>query len=396
MKRSALSPFNGEALAADGWRRGAHVQIYDTTLRDGEQMPGISFDLGKKVRIAEALADAGVTEIEAGFPVVSKREKQCVKAVAGLETGARILALCRMQRDDVDACVDSGVDLMLMFVASSDLHLRHKYRLSKAEVLRRSVEAMEYAKSRGAKFSFSTEDSTRSEMKYLHTLYSAAIGLGAERIGFTDTAGCATPEGIARIAAELTKRHEVPLSAHLHDDLGLALANSLAALRAGARCFATTVNGIGERAGNLALEEFAVSSELILGAKHGIDLEKLTALSKLVADVSGVKVPLNKPIVGGNAFAHESGIHVAAILREPFTYEAISPALVGGKRRLTLGKHSGHEHIRRLLAGQGVRADDVTLDGIVDEVKRQGELRGRVSNEDFREIVERAKNGRCH
>jgi methanogen homocitrate synthase len=396
MKRSALSHYNSEALDADGWRRGARVQVYDTTLRDGEQMPGVSFDIKKKIRIADALADAGIAEIEAGFPVVSKREKECVKAVANLGTGARILALCRMQREDVDACVDSGVDLMLMFVASSELHLKHKYKLSKAKVLERSIETMQYAKTRGVKFSFSTEDSTRSDMKFLHSLYSSAIAMGAERIGFTDTAGCATPEGIFKLASELKRSYNIPLSAHLHDDLGLALANSLAALRAGARCFATTVNGIGERAGNLALEEFAVSSELILGARHGIDLEKLTALSELVSRLSGVGVPLNKPIVGGNSFAHESGIHVAAILREPFTYEAISPELVGGKRRLTMGKHSGHEHVRRQVASHGFKADGKALDGIVDEVKRMGELRGRVSDEDFRKIVERAKNGRRH
>ncbi|MFH0816230.1 MAG: homoaconitate hydratase [Methanobacteriota archaeon] len=396
MKRSALSPFNNRALSESGWRRGTRVQVYDTTLRDGEQMPGVSFDVPKKVRIAEALADAGVPEIEAGFPVVSQRERQCVKAVAGLGTGARILALCRMQREDVDACVDSDIDLMLMFVASSNLHIKHKYRLSKKTVLERSVEAMEYAKSRGAKFSFSTEDSTRSEMRYLHSLYSAAIKKGAERIGFTDTAGCATPEGVAHLAKELSSRYDAPLSAHLHDDLGLALANSLAAMKGGARCFATTVNGIGERAGNLALEEFAVASELVLGARHGIDLEKLTGLSEMVSSLSGVRVPLNKPIVGGNAFTHESGIHVAAILREPFTYEAISPELVGGKRSLTMGKHSGHEHIRRLLASRGVAAEGKALDGIVDEVKRLGELRGRVSEEDFWKMVERAKDGGCH
>ncbi len=393
MKRSALSPYNSEALAKAGWRRGIGIRVYDTTLRDGEQMPGVSFDIKKKVRIASALAEAGVKEIEAGFPAVSARERQCVKAVAALGTGSRTLALCRMQRDDVDACVDSDVGLLLMFVASSDLHLKHKYRLSKADVLRRSVEAMEYAKSRGAKFSFSTEDSTRSDIDYLFKLYGRAVGLGAERIGFTDTAGCATPEGVAHLAGKLSSRFEVPLSAHLHDDLGLALANSLSAMRAGARCFATTVNGIGERAGNLALEEFAVASELALGARHGIDLSRMTGLSKLISSLSGVKVPLNKPIVGGNAFAHESGIHVAAILREPFTYEAIRPELVGAERRLTLGKHTGHGHVGKLLESKGVDLTPRMLDNVVDGVKRLGELRGRVSDEEFWKIVERARHG---
>jgi methanogen homocitrate synthase len=252
---------------------------------------------------------------------------------------------------------------------------------------------MEYAKSRGARFSFSTEDSTRSEMGYLERLYSSAVGIGAERIGFTDTTGCATPEGIAYLAGKLSSRFDVPLSAHLHDDLGLALANSLAALRAGARCFATTVNGIGERAGNLALEEFAVASKAFLGARHGIDLSMLSGLSDVVARASGVPLPRNKPIVGTNAFAHESGIHVAAILENPSTYEAIPPGLVGRKRVLTLGKHTGHGYVGSLLTSRGIPTTPRMLDGIVASVKRAGELRGAVSEDEFWRIVERARHG---
>jgi isopropylmalate/homocitrate/citramalate synthase len=393
MRGTALSPYNETAASKSA--SGKRVSVYDTTLRDGEQMPGVSFGQRAKVRIAEALTEAGVKHIEAGFPAVSERERRCVKAVARLGTGAETLALCRMRREDVDACADADADFLLMFVASSGLHLRHKYRCSRGDVLEMSADAMGHARSRGLRFSFSTEDSTRTELPFLHELNALGVSLGAERIGLTDTTGCASPPAMARLVREVVKRTGRPVSAHLHDDLGLALANALASLEAGATFFAATVNGIGERAGNLSLEQFCVASRLLHGAEHGVELERLDGLSKLVSRLSGVPVPPNTPIVGGNAFAHESGIHVAAVLREPRTYESLSPELVGGARRIIMGKHTGRALVEARLAERGLGASVGQVDRILAEVKVRGERNGRVSDGEFWRIVGVVRNGRA-
>ena len=388
---SLLSPFNDIALK--GWRRGRKLVLYDTTLRDGEQMPGVSFSRSQKLRIAEALCDAGVRQIEAGFPAVSKREAAAVKAVAALGTGAETLALCRARKDDVDACVDCGVDMALIFIASSDIHLEHKYRCSRGKAKRMAEDAMEYARGRGLRFSFSTEDSTRSDLGYVLALNRMAEGLGAERIGITDTVGCATPESVAHLVVKVCAATKKPLSAHLHNDLGLAVANGMSAVRAGAAAFATTVNGMGERAGNLPLEEFAVASELLLGADHGIDLSKLSALSELVSRAAGVETPRNKPIVGRNIFAHESGIHVAAVLSEPFAYEPIAPELVGGSRRFVLGKHTGAATVRMMLAAKGETLTEAQERNALARVKSLGERNGSVTGKEFWRIVRGVRDG---
>ncbi|MBI5000607.1 MAG: homoaconitate hydratase [Euryarchaeota archaeon] len=391
-KLSMLSPFND--LALKGWKSGKKVVLYDTTLRDGEQMPGVSFSKAQKLRIAQALCDAGVKHIEAGFPAVSKREAAAVKAVAGLRTGAETLALCRARKGDVDACVDCGVDIALIFIATSDIHLEHKYKCSRERAVEMALGAMEYAGERGLRFTFSTEDSTRSDMGYMLSLNKMAERLGAERIGITDTVGCATPESVAHLVGKICAGAKRPVSAHLHNDLGLAVANGLSAVRAGAAALATTVNGIGERAGNLPLEEFAVASELLLGADHGIDLSKLTSVSRLVARAARIETPRNKPIVGGNIFAHESGIHVAAVLNEPFTYEPISPELVGGARRFVLGKHTGIAAIRMMLGSKKERLTGAQERKVLARVKSRGEGNGSVTVKEFWRIVRGAGNGR--
>ncbi|MCU0862125.1 MAG: homocitrate synthase family protein [Methanomassiliicoccales archaeon] len=380
MDRIALSPFNPQLELGE-------VQVYDSTLRDGEQMPGIAFSLEQKVAIARKLDEVRVPQIEAGFPAVSEGEKRSIRAISKLNLDAEILALSRVVKGDIDAAVDAGVDMVLLFVATSDIHLRYKFNKPREYVLEKVVESLDYCRSRGVRAALSCEDSTRTELDFLFRVYQAAEGAGAERLGITDTVGCASPEAIEMMVRETRKRFRTPLSVHLHNDYGLALANAIAGVKAGAVAVATTVNGIGERAGNVPLEEFVATMKFVYGKELGVDASRLKELCELVASYSKVPLGRNHPLVGDNVFAHESGIHVAAVLSCPLTYESIPPEMVGNKRHLLLGKHSGAHYIRKRLEELGVSATEEQVSTILAKVKALGEVKGRVSDTDFEDLV---------
>ncbi len=381
----AVSPYRLDGLFQE---IPAEVVIYDSTLRDGEQMPGVAFTPAVKMEIAGALDEIHVPQIEAGFPAVSPSEAAAVKQVAGAGFEADILCLSRLKRDDVDAAADAGVDMVLLFVPASPIQLRVKLKKTVDEILPEVARVTEYAVSRGLRVGFSTEDSTRADLMDLVRIYRAAIEAGAERVGITDTVGCATPNGLAQLVQKVRRSlKNFPLSVHLHNDFGLANANALAGVLAGARFVTTTVNGIGERAGNVPLQPFALACELLYGIKTGIDLEGLKAVSELVADRSGVAVHPNAPVVGSNVFSHESGIHVKAVMEDPATYEPYPPELVGQRRTLALGKHTGEAHVKAVLQGQNVRLPEAQVDAVTLRLKELGELKGQVSFEEFWEIV---------
>jgi isopropylmalate/homocitrate/citramalate synthase len=380
---SVLSPYSKKSACPE-----KKIIVYDTTLRDGEQMPGIAFKPAQKLEIAHALADAGVKEIEAGFPAVSASERKAIKDIKDTTT-ARILGLARCDPKDIEACAACNIDLVLLFIATSDLHLRWKLRMSQNEVVERARRAMELAHDLGLKFCFSTEDTTRTHMDFLNEIYDTALECGAERIGITDTVGCATPEGISYLVGELKTRYHMPLSVHLHNDFGLACANALAALDAGADAFAVTVMGIGERAGNLALEQFVMCAKYLRGMDTGIDTTKLPALAAIVSEHAKLQIPKNLPWLGENIFTHESGIHALAVQQNPFTYECVSPQVLGRQRKILLGKHSGKGVLLAKLIQYGFRVDEKLLEEILYEVKRIGEEKGYV---DDRELIEIAKN----
>lgn len=344
------------------------VAIYDTTLRDGEQMPGVRFSPEQKLEIALALEEAGVREIEAGFPAVSEEEAEAVKLVAA-NSGAKVSALARLKREDIDAAAECGVHRVVLFAPASELLLRHKLRVSFEELLELSMQAVEYARQRGLMVSFSAEDATRAPLERLLLLYSAAAGAGAGRLHVADTAGAAAPEAVERIIGALRRELRAELCVHCHNDFGLATANTLAGVKAGAELAAVTVNGIGERAGNAALEEVAAALEMLYGVRTGIRLERLGMLSELVRRCSGVEPQPHKAVVGRNAFAHESGVHVAAVLCNPLTYEPYLPELVGAKRRIVLGKHSGRKAVAAKLQEMGVRAGEKELRALVGRIK---------------------------
>jgi isopropylmalate/citramalate/homocitrate synthase-like protein len=363
------------------------VIIYDTTLRDGEQTPGVSFTPEQKLEIARLLDELGVQQIEAGFPVVSEGEREAVRRIAREGLDADVLCLARTLQGDVDAAVECEVDGVITFIATSDLHLRHKLKMSREEVLERVADTVEYAKDHGLWVAFSAEDGTRTEFEFLEKVYRTAEECGADRVHATDTVGVMIPEAMRLFVRRIREVVDVPVGVHCHDDFGLAVANSLAAVEAGAQAVSTTVNGIGERAGNAALEEVVMALEKLYGLDLGFNTEVLAELSRKVAEYSGIDVPPNKAVVGENAFRHESGIHVAAVLEEPRTYEPMDPREVGMDRRIVLGKHTGRKAVEAKLRELGVEPDEELVDEVLRRIKALGDRKVRITDSRLREIV---------
>jgi 2-isopropylmalate synthase len=352
MRRSlSVSPYNRIAL------KGAlpkEVRILDTTLRDGEQAPGIALSSEDKVRIARALDELGVDCIEAGFAASGESELETLYKISELGLKADVCSLARASESDVDAVVDSGLSSVHIFIATSDLHLKYKLKMTREEVLERAVSSISYAKDRGLAIQFSCEDATRTDLDFLVEVMSAAEQAGADTVNIPDTVGVVVPGAMSYLVSEVAKKVHVPVSVHCHNDLGLAVANSIAAVEAGASMVHATVNGIGERTGNAALEEVAVN----LFVQYGIETVDLSAIgrtSKLVERITGFPIQYNKPIVGRNAFAHESGIHVHGIIANASTYEPFPPEMVGVDRQIVIGKHSGLHSVRK-------RLDDLKID----------------------------------
>jgi len=381
MELTALSPFN-PPLEVSG------LIIYDSTLRDGEQMPGVAFSMEQKVAIARLLDEIHVPQIEAGFPVISEGEFNTIKEICSLGLDAEILALSRLTKRDIDAAVESGVDMILLFIATSQLHMRYKLKKNEDCIMEMAVSAIEHCQERGIRVGFSSEDSTRSDLSFLIRLFKRVEEAGVERLGITDTVGCATPEAISTLVTEVGKNVRTPISVHLHNDFGMALANAIAGVKAGARAVTTTVNGVGERSGNVPLEQFVASMKFLYGVDLGVDTTKLKALSEMVEGFAQYRLPPNQPLVGDNAFAHESGIHVAAVLNCPLTYECIPPESVGNRRVLMMGKHTGITYIRKRLQDLGVEASEEDICEILLRVKSMGEERGIVGDDDFKQIIE--------
>lgn len=384
MKFSAVSPYNvsSKIVLPQG------VTVYDSTLRDGEQMPGVHFTVEQKTAIANKLDEVGVHQIEAGFPAVSDGERFAVKTISKLGLDADILCLARTLNADIDAAIDCDVDMVLLFVATSELHLRYKLKMKPEEIVERARSCVEYANAHGLKASISTEDSTRSDLGLMLDVYHACEEVGASRLGMTDTLGCAGPDAINYLVRKIRADTRLPLSAHLHNDFGLGVANAVAALAGGAEAIATTVGGIGERAGNVPLEQIVMALKHIHKKDIGIKTEGLTDLTKLVFEAANIPIPPNQPWVGPNAFSHESGIHVAAVLNCPMTYECVDPEEVGNRRRLVLGKHSGTAIVKSRLGEKGIEASQEQICDVVRAIKKAGEDHGRVSDDEFWKIVD--------
>lgn len=365
------------------------VLILDTTLRDGEQTPGVSLTVEQKVMIAEALDALGVDIIEAGTAVSSEGDFKAIKAISERGLKAEICSFARIKKEDIDAAADANADSIFMVAPSSEYHIQAKFPgKGKDFVIEKSIEAIEYARERGLVVEFGAEDASRANLEFVIELLKKGEETRAERLTFCDTVGVLTPERTCEIVQRLKKELKLPLAIHCHDDFGLATANTVYAVKSGANEFHATINGIGERAGNASLEEVSLVLEHLYGFKLGINKEKLYPISKLVEKFTRIVVPPNKPIVGENAFTHESGIHTSALLRDSRTYEPISPEMVGRKRVIVLGKHAGRASVEAILKELGYSATKEQMDEILARIKELGDMGKRVTDADVRTIIE--------
>ncbi|MDD3985126.1 MAG: homocitrate synthase family protein [Methanobacterium sp.] len=363
------------------------ITVYDTTLRDGEQTPGVCLRTPEKVEIAKKLDELGIHQIESGFPVVSNEEKRSIKAIVNEDLNAKILCLSRTKKSDIDTAIDCDVDGVITFMGTSDLHLKHKIKMSREEILNICMNSIEHAKDHGLFVAFSAEDATRTDLDFLKKIYKRADDFGVDRIHIADTVGAISPYGMDYLVKEIRPTIKADIALHCHNDFGMALSNSIAGLLAGANAVSTTVNGIGERAGNTSLEELIMSLKFIYGIDLGFNISKFYELSKLVESLTHVKIPYNKPIVGKNIFRHESGIHVDAVIEEPLTYEPFLPELIGHQRRIVLGKHSGCRAVRAKLNECGIDVTRDELCKIVEKVKNKREEGKYINDEIFNTIV---------
>jgi 2-isopropylmalate synthase len=352
------------------------IRIFDTTLRDGEQTPGVALTPEQKLGIAEKLDALGVDAIEAGFPVISDGEMQGIKLICNANFRAEICGLARTDKKDIDTAVAAGLKYIHTFIATSDIHLKYKLKLTRDQALTKAIEAVEYGKSLGLQVEFSAEDATRTDREFLRKVFKEVANAGADRIDIPDTVGYSTPGYIAEITKDAIEASHLPISVHCHNDFGLAVANSISAIQAGAQCAHVTINGIGERAGNASLEELVMALQCLQFDKKyetNINTKLLYETSRYVSSVVGIHVQPNKAIVGENAFGHESGIHTHGVLSNPLTYEPISPELVGRTRWFQVGKHAGAHGVSAMLEEYGIQPTRDQTHEILERVKKLGD-----------------------
>lgn len=364
------------------------VKILDTTLRDGEQTPGVALTVDEKIRIAKRLDSLGVDTMEVAFPVSSPGERKVAHELHELNLNSNVCGLARALRKDVDAAIDADVDYIHTFIGTSPLHREYKLKMSKEEVLEKAVDTVEYIKDHGITAEFSAEDATRTEYEYLKEVYRAVEDAGADCIDVPDTVGVMIPSSMNYLISKLKEDIKIPIAVHCHDDFGLAVANSLSAVEAGAEEVHATINGLGERAGNASLEEVVMALITRYGIKMNIKTPLLVGISEFVSRITGVKMPPNKAIVGENAFAHEAGIHVHGVLQKAETYEPITPEMVGHTRRIVLGKLTGANAIKAKLDKYGIELDDEQFRKVFNQIKGLGDRGKSITDADLKSMAE--------
>ncbi len=375
------------------------VIIFDTTLRDGEQSPGATMNAAEKMRLATQLEKLGVDVMEAGFPAASQGDFEAVKLIAGKIRNTQVTALARASKKDIDqawgAIKEAAHPRIHTFIATSDIHLEHKLKMTRDQVIDAAVDAVRYARTLTGNVEFSAEDGSRSDPDFLCRVFEAAIEAGATTVNLPDTVGYAVPDEFAQLISYIRQHtpniHRAVLSIHCHNDLGLATANTLAGLKAGARQAEVTINGIGERAGNTSLEEVVMglyTRNDLLGLNTNINMAEIYSISRLVSMVTGIVVQPNKAVVGANAFAHEAGIHQDGVLKNPMTYEIMKPETIGlARNRLVLGKHSGRHAFKQKLQELGYDLSNGELNKLFDKFKGLADKRKEILDEDIEVLV---------
>ncbi|HHY51638.1 MAG TPA: 2-isopropylmalate synthase [Clostridiales bacterium] len=374
------------------------IIIFDTTLRDGEQTPGVNLNLSEKLEIARHLESLGVDVIEAGFPAASPGDFEAVRAVSQ-NVNCSVAALCRCVPDDIhkgwEAVKYSKNPRLHVFLATSDIHMKYKLRMEPDEVLRRAVEGVRLAKSFCDNVEFSCEDASRSRPEFLYRVLEAVIEAGATTVNIPDTVGYATPPEFGRLIQSIFENvpniSKAVVSVHCHNDLGMAVANTLSAIENGARQIETTINGLGERAGNCSMEEAVMALTVrssYYGMEHGIDTTKIYRTSQRVSKFTGVPVAINKAIVGANAFAHESGIHQHGVLANPMTYEIMTPQSVGKTdSTLVLGKLSGRHAFAEKLSSMGYNLSKEEIDDAFARFKVLADRKKTITDQDLEVLI---------
>jgi isopropylmalate/homocitrate/citramalate synthase len=383
-----ISPYNFTEEVLGGIHLPEKVGIYDCTLRDGEQVPGLVFRKDEKISIAQALDELGVQRIEAGMPVVSPEDKEVATELMKLGLQAEIWGFCRCIKTDIDACIESGLNSVICEIATSDYKMK-AYGLTRDSVKERMTDAITYAKEHGLKVAFFCVDMTRTGLEFLKEAYVTAVKEAhADEVVVVDTLGVALPEAVFYLTSKVKEWVKVPIQVHCHNELGLGTACSLAAVKAGAEWVHVTANGIGEKSGNTDLAEVAMTLLLLYNKDTGLKYEKLTEVSRLVQEASGIKMPPNKPIVGDSVFKRESGVAVLQLTRYPPAVEPYPPELVGGTREIIIGKKSGRHSIEWKLKELGISATEQQVAVILERVKRKSaQKKGLINDEEFKSIA---------
>lgn len=362
------------------------VKILDTSLRDGEQTPGVSLTPEQKLQIAKQLDILGVDYIEAGTAVISEGEQRGIKGIANEGLKAEISSFARLLKGDIDAAIECDVDTVNLVAPVSDAHIKKKLKTDRESLRNRTFEMVDYVKGHGLKVEISAEDASRADTGFLKSFFSDLAAV-VDRLCFCDTVGILYPERTKELF-ELICNFNTPVAVHCHNDFGLATVNSVAAVLAGAEVVHVTVNGLGERAGNASLEEVVTALELLYGMKTNIIKSKLYETSRLVGNLTKVPVAPNKPLVGDNVFTHESGMHVHGTLADTTLYEPMDPGIVGRKRRFAFGKHTGTASVKMALEEQGIQADKEQMSEILAKVKELGDKGKLVTDADFQAVVD--------